>query len=203
MKKVAVAGSRHVCFGVQKMRQIKNLHEMIILFLQSYITIMNSNQQAYFLDACRNGNEEDVKKICELLPELVNAADEKGFTPLIIASYNNHPQVVATLLKNGAAPDAQDSAGNTALMGACYKGYKEVAEQLLHAGANVNLRNNQDAPALTFAATFGQLEIAKILLEQGADPTLQDNRGKTSLDHALLQENEAMSALLLSYSKQS
>jgi ankyrin repeat protein len=67
---------------------------------------------------------------------------------------------------------------------------------LLEAGADVNLRNGQGAPALTFAATFGQLEIASLLLRNGADRDLHDSRGKSPLDHALMQENEAMVELL-------
>jgi ankyrin repeat protein len=160
---------------------------------------MEANQQAYFLDACRRGDAADVMKICELLPQLINKQDAKGFTPLIIAAYNDQPEIVSLLLKNGAAVDAQDAAGNTALMGASFKGYIKVAEQLLAAGADVNLCNTQGAPALTFAATFGRLEIARLLLENGAAITYADSRGKTSLAHALMQENDEMVALLQQY----
>ncbi len=55
------------------------------------------------------------------------------------------------------------------------------------------------APALTFAATFGHIEIAELLLKNGALTNLKDARGKTSLDHAVIQENEAMVELLISY----
>lgn len=157
---------------------------------------MDSKELAFFLDACRKGDVADVNKMCELFPELINAADTKGFTPLIIAVYNNHPQVVKLLLQNGAHPNAQDLSGNTALMGACFKGFKECANLLIEEGADVNIRNGQGAPALTFAATFGQLEIAKMLLASGADKTFTDSRGKTPFDHARMQENEALMALL-------
>lgn len=157
---------------------------------------MNSKELAFFLDACRRGDRADVAKMCELFADLINAPDAKGYTPLIVAAYNNHPSIVALLLQQGALPDAQDSAGNTALMGASFKGYPDIVQLLLQAGADVNLRNAQGAPALTFAATFGQLEVARTLLEQGADTSLQDSRGKTPLDHALLQENQPMIDLL-------
>lgn len=157
---------------------------------------MEANQFAYFLDACRRGDTADVQKICELLPHFINRADEKGFTPLIIAAYSNHPAVVAILLERGADPNAADNSGNTALMGASFKGYTGVAEQLIGAGADVNQRNGQGAPALIFAATFGQLAIAEQLLRHGADTSLCDSHGKSALDHALMQENEPMAALL-------
>lgn len=157
---------------------------------------MDSKELLFLLDACRRGDAADVSKMCELFPDLINAQDAKGYTPLIIAAYNNHPSIVALLLQQGALPDAQDSAGNTALMGASFKGYQEIVQLLLQAGADVNLRNGQGAPALTFAATFGQLEIARMLLEQGADAGLPDSRGKTPMDHAVLQENQPMIDLL-------
>ncbi|MCW3075280.1 MAG: hypothetical protein JWP69_2349 [Flaviaesturariibacter sp.] len=157
----------------------------------------------YFMDACRRGDEGDVVKMCELFPELINEQDSKGFSPLIIAVYNNQLPVVSVLLQNGAEVNAQDRSGNTALMGACFKGYKEAAELLVNNGADVNLLNGQNAPALTFAATFGQIEIAKLLLEHGADITVNDSRGKTPLGHAILQENEGMISLLQQYNKAS
>ncbi|HEY1020784.1 MAG TPA: ankyrin repeat domain-containing protein, partial [Flavisolibacter sp.] len=58
--------------------------------------------------------------------------------------------------------------------------------------ADVNVRNSNGAPALTFAATFGHLQIAEWLLQNGADMTLRDSRGKSPIDHAVIQGNEAM-----------
>ena len=74
-----------------------------------------------------------------------------------------------------------------------------MAKKLLEAGADVNIRNSNGAPALTFAATFGQLQIAEWLLQKGAQSNLPDVRGKTSLHHAIIQENEAMVALIQRY----
>lgn len=157
---------------------------------------MESNELAFFLDACRRGDVADVEKVCELMPELINAQDAKGYSPLIIGAYNDQLPVVSLLLDHGALPDQQDVAGNTALMGASFKGYETIVSRLLEAGADVNLRNGQGAPALTFAATFGQLEVAGMLLRYGADTDLHDSRGKSPLDHAVMQENEAMVELL-------
>lgn len=157
---------------------------------------MESKEFAYFLDACRRGNTTEVAQLCQLFPDLINIADAKGFTPLIIAVYNNQAATTELLLQYSADPNAQDLSGNTALMGACFKGYQNITSLLLQAGADVNIRNGQGATALIFAATFGQLEIAKLLLENGANTTFQDARGKTPLDHAVLQENIAMITLL-------
>lgn len=159
-----------------------------------------TNELAFFFDACRRGNEEDVRKVCTLVPELINERDAKGYSALIISAYNNQPSIVSILIEHGADIDAGDASGNTALMGAAFRGYKEIVQILIDAGADVNLRNGQGAPALTFAATFGQLAIAEILLHHGADLHLTDTRGKTPMDHALIQENEEMVEMMKRYS---
>jgi len=157
---------------------------------------MPSQEFYALLDACRRGDVDTATALLDAQDDLVNTADEKGYTPLIIAAYNGHEPMVHTLLRRGADLQAGDGAGNTALMGAAFKGYADIVDALLKAGADVNARNSQRANALTFAATFGQLEIARTLLEAGADRFAQDLRGKTPLDHAVIQENMPMVELI-------
>jgi ankyrin repeat protein len=161
---------------------------------------MSSYESTDVFDACRRGDLESVKSIYESDKESINSTDMKGFTPLILAVYNEQPDVVDFLLEKGTQLEVADSAGNTALMGVCFKGYKEIAAKLIEAGADVNQRNVNGATALTFAATFGHLDIAKMLLEKGADIYVPDVRGKSPLDHARMQENWEMYELLGQYS---
>lgn len=158
-----------------------------------------SVEPTHIFEACRNGNRQLVEEIYAADPESINAEDAKGYTPLILAVYNNQPEVVDFLLQKGAKLETGDGAGNTALMGVCFKGYKDLAKLLIESGADINTRNSNGATALTFAATFGHLEIAEMLLKSGADITIPDARGKTPLDHARLQENWPMYDLIASY----
>lgn len=160
---------------------------------------MNNPSNVDVFDASRRGDLTALQTLHEADPASINTRDGKGFTPLILAAYNDQPAVVEFLLQKGADVNAQDAAGNTALMGVCFKGYKDVAKKLIDAGADVNLRNANGAPALTFAATFGQLQIAEWLLQKGAKSNLPDSRGKTSFDHAIIQENEEMIELIQRY----
>ena len=153
-------------------------------------------------EACRSGNVELLNQSYSQAPESINIVDAKGYTPLILAVYNNQPQIVDFLLAKGADVNAVDMAGNTALMGVCFKGYKELARKLIEAGAEVNQRNVNGATALTFVATFGHLEIAEMLLEKGAATDVPDPRGKTPLDHARIQENWPMYDLIAGYADQ-
>jgi uncharacterized protein len=157
---------------------------------------MESKELLFFLDACQRGEVGDVTKMCELFPELINERDNKGFTPLIITAYNNQAEVMAILLQAGADSNSGDHNGNTALMGAIFKGYDAIAHKLLDAGADPNVQNEQGATALTFAATFHRNQVAQRLLQAGADKSIADKFGKTPLDHARVQDNEALVNML-------
>ncbi len=159
---------------------------------------MSLDQNDIF-DACRQGNVEKVEKLYEANPDIINAEDHKGFTPVILATYNNQAGIVDFLLQKGAVINSLDGSDNSALMGVCFKGYTEIAAKLLDAGAEVNQRNSNGATALTFAATFGHLAIAEMLLKKGADIHIKDTRGKSPLDHARIQENWEMYDLLKQY----
>ena len=150
-------------------------------------------------DACRQGNIEKIKELYEANPAILNAEDNKGFTPLILATYNNQAEAVDFLLEKGAAVDPPEASANSALMGVCFKGYADIAAKLLDAGAEVNQTNANGATALTFAATFGHLQIAEMLLKKGADVHIRDSRGKSPADHARMQENWPMYDLLEQY----
>ena len=162
---------------------------------------MNHDLLHDLFEACRRNDRPAAEALLQQDPELLAATDARGFTPLIIAVYNGSPDVAEALLEGGAAPDAVDAAGNTALMGVAFKGYEALAQTLLDRGAGVDVRNGNGATALTFAATFGHLGIARALLQRGASLDLRDARGKSPIDHAVIQENEAMVALLLEYAE--
>jgi len=150
-------------------------------------------------EACRSGDKLSVESLVDNDPGVIHLTDPKGYTPLIIAVYNNQPEVVEYLLRRGARTDMHDQSGNTALMGVCFRGYKNIVVMLIDAGVDIDQRNHQGATALTFAATFGHLEITELLLKKGADTNARDVRGKSPLDHAVMQENDAMIALLEQY----
>ncbi len=143
-------------------------------------------------DAARTGRDE-------MVPALVQAGvdtevtDAKGYTPLVIASYNGQAEATAALLAAGAQVDgAADARGNTALMGVCFKGYTEIAQILLDAGADVNRRNGVGQTALMMAALVNKTAIIDLLLEHGADPAIADAAGNSVHSLAVSQGNAAL-----------
>ncbi|MEB0248877.1 MULTISPECIES: ankyrin repeat domain-containing protein [unclassified Mucilaginibacter] len=102
----------------------------------------------------------------------VEAKDAKGYTPIMIACYNNQIEAVRFLLDNGADINGADFGGNTALMGVCFKGYADIAQLLIYSGANLNQMHGNGGTALMFAAMFGRNDMLKQLLDAGADKPL-------------------------------
>ena len=62
-------------------------------------------EQKEFFNSIREGNLEVVRKHLEGHPDLLMARDERGSTPLIMASYYDHRDMVMLLLEMGAPVD--------------------------------------------------------------------------------------------------
>lgn len=135
---------------------------------------------------------DQLKAALESDSTLANQPDERGFTPLIMASYMNAVEAVKLLLSEGANVNGQDAAGNTALMGTCFKGFTEIAQLLLEHGAGVNIKNGDGASALAFAINFDQVEVARLLLQNGA---VVDDSTKGMIAQARAKGNQEMLAL--------
>ena len=135
----------------------------------------------------------------DVIPALLQAGadpatqDPRGYTALILASYNGRAAATRILLDHGAAVDAPDRArGNTALHGVAFKGYDEIAEMLIAAGANVDARNAAGQTALMMAALFGRAAIFEMLIAAGADPDAVDAAGNDARSVAAAQGNAEM-----------
>ena len=66
---------------------------------------------------------------------------EKGITPLHIACYKGHKEIVQTLLENGSKHENQDENGWIALHHAVLCGYKEIVNLLISQGSDINSRS--------------------------------------------------------------
>jgi len=147
--------------------------------------------------AIQEGNLEAARTILQNDPSLVHQPDERGFTPLVFATYSNQYAITRLLLEKGALVDAQDANGNTALMGVAFKGFTDLATLLIDEyNAELNTQNNSGATALSFAAMFGQEEMAQLLLEKGADAAIADQNGHTPARYAQMKGFSALSSLL-------
>jgi hypothetical protein len=87
---------------------------------------------------------------------------------LVSAAVRGDVAGVATLLRQGADPDAADRSGWTALHQAAEAGDLALARLLLEAGARPDLRSRARGTPLDVAERGGRLELARLLRLHGA-----------------------------------
>ena len=123
----------------------------------------------------------------------VNGRDPRGFTPIILASYNGHLETTEALIaaKGDACLPDRDQ-GNTAQMGVAFKGDDRIAARLLKAGCDVDARNHAGQTALMMAALFGRTAQIDMLIAAGADRTAVDAAGRSAAAVAAAQGNAAV-----------
>ena len=105
-------------------------------------------------------------------------------SPLHMACFHGHKDIVSLLLKAKAKVNALDCEGNTPLCLAAYTCHEEAIKHLLEAGADTELENNSHGwTPIFYAVANGHLGIVKHLIHHGA--SVKRNRyGETPLDLA-------------------
>ncbi len=119
-------------------------------------------------ESARAGDTASIAAVLKKQPELVNARDDAGWTPLHVAVDSGKREVVEVLLAAHADVNATNPAGYTALHLAVSQGNKEIVALLLANQADVNAKENSGTTPLYFATAHGQREIAEILQMHGA-----------------------------------
>jgi ankyrin repeat protein len=140
------------------------------------------------------GRVDEIESILAEKPELVNAKDEEGMTPLHRAvSIFGNKEAVKLLITKGADVNAQeDRFGATPLHVVFTKlgGNKDVVELLVANGADVNAkRKDNGSTPLHMAVDCGLKDTIEFLMSKGADINGRDAIGGTALHH-LAQEGQ-------------
>jgi hypothetical protein len=119
-------------------------------------------------DAARAGDLAKVESLVKAHPDLVSSADEKyGQTPLHVAAFNDHKDVVEFLLANKADVNAKAENGSTPLHLAAAKGNLDIVELLLANKADIDAVDKQGWSPLHSAITWGQKSVEDFLTEKG------------------------------------
>lgn len=132
-------------------------------------------------DLVERGDLEAIQRLLAEDPQQLAAQLEDGRTPLHVAAYGGHDQVVAFLLAEGADVNAQTTNGSTPLHGAAYSGHTKCAQLLIEAGADLMAANNSGYMPLFSAAAGGSVETVKLLVDQGVSVNAQKHGGATAL----------------------
>lgn len=139
---------------------------------------MSPNEEIFHL--IRNSDPESLRSLIVANPGVKAARDQRGSTPLVLATYLGNLPATRILVEAGMDVNAVDAMGNTPLMGVCFKGYVEIAGYLIEQGADVNTRAGNGATPLHFAAMFNQSAMVDLLLAKGADAGAKDVKGLTA-----------------------
>ena len=149
-------------------------------------------------EAAEVGDLEQVKALLKAWPELLEAENEKGLTPLHAAAANARKDVAEALLARRANVRARTRYAWTPLHFAATKGHAPTVTLLLAYGAPVNDKTRNDDTPLLMAARGGHVEVAKLLLEAKAEVNVAEKTtGSMPLHLAVAQGNLPMVELLV------
>ncbi|KAL2901009.1 hypothetical protein RDABS01_026091 [Bienertia sinuspersici] len=138
--------------------------------------------------AARNGNVIDVELIISSNPLAANSRDKHSRTPLHLAAWAGHANVVNALCKHKADVGAAAMDDMAAIHFAAQKGHLEVVKTLVSSGAPVKATNRKGMTALHYAVQGSYVELTKYLLKKGFDLDAKTKAGKSVFDLANNEE---------------
>ena len=174
-------------------------------------------------EAARVGDVDQIKFLFKTSPDLIDATDEKGLTPLHTAAANRQFKAADTLLSLRAKVNARADSGLTPLHVAVRQSDLGMAGLFLTNRATVNARDNFDNTPLLLAVQsansenvdqqfvvgkkFGmtnwggfliqQLQMVQLLVANRAEVNVRNRAGATPLSEAARVGNEPVVNVLL------
>lgn len=157
------------------------MKETLTVLLMFCVFLLHGQDNIF--DAARKGDTTRLKEILQDFPELINSTDERGNTPLILASYRGNYSAVCLLIKEGVDVNKGFGQG-TALHGVSYKGHYKIAKILLENGCKPDEQDVNGTTPILYATILGHIEIAKLLYQYGANIDHKDNTGQSARMYA-------------------
>ncbi|HET8760468.1 MAG TPA: ankyrin repeat domain-containing protein, partial [Nitrospiria bacterium] len=107
-------------------------------------------------------------------------------TPLVIAAWRGHADVVGLLIAHGAKTGFRSAFGWSPLLAAAKNGHRDVALVLLEHGADIEAPNSRGEAALHVAISFNRPDLVRVLMDKGANVNSRNRAGETPLMAALM-----------------
>lgn len=121
-------------------------------------------------------------------------------TPLHVAAFKGHSEMVDLLIQYGADVNLQSEIDYTPLHFATQEGHLEIAKKLLNRKADINLASHNGTP-LYVAVMNDHMDMVNLLLTEAADPNII-TKAETPLDLALEKGNLPLANVLRNHGAQ-
>lgn len=167
----------------------------LLIFLSLLLLNLVSFAQQNIFDACRQGNLDIVVKLYAIDENSINVEEESGYTPLVLACYYGHEDIVEFLLDKVNTLNDKTSYGSP-LMAATVKGYDNIVDLLLAHKVDPNITDEQGVTAAHYAVLFKNYTIVEKLVNANADFTIKNNVNKSALDYAIIYNDDKLNKLL-------
>lgn len=163
---------------VEEARQLALRHPEL-LSLQEPDTVVDGRRDKTALHKAAMWNNKMADMLIELGAPL-EATDQYGQTPLMLATQHRNFPLVKKLIDAGADPFHNTQDNITPLMFAAQAGDLDSAKLFVRLGLDVNARRDCGMTALHFARhAKNRLDIACLLVEAGADASLTNVANET------------------------
>ncbi len=144
-------------------------------------------------------NTEFTETLLNKAPQLINATNNNGDTPLAFAIKNKKNDLAKKLIAHNASINTQNKQGRTPLLEGIMNDNIEGALLLLQHNANPNLADNNSDTPLAFAIKNKKNDLAKKLIAHNASINTQNKQGKTPLFEGIMNNNTEGALLLLQH----
>lgn len=140
---------------------------------------------AVLLQAAADGNADEVA-IALRAGAPIEAVDDRGRTPLLLASAADHLEVARLLVVLGADPDAQDDQQDSAWLVTGVTGSVDMLEVLLPAHPDLALRNRFGGVSVIPASERGHVDYVRRVVSTGIDVNHVNDLGWTAMLEAIV-----------------
>lgn len=120
----------------------------------------------------------------------INTSDGDGMTPLLLAAYHGHLDVLEVVCNRGGDPNKSDIWGNSALHHAAEKGHANCVAFLVNFEANIFSLDNKHHSPLDVANLKGHTDCIKILDEAANKQTSLNPKRVAKLKEQALKDAE-------------
>lgn len=143
--------------------------------------LRNAERQTALHLALRNEADKTVQTLLKHPGLDVNAINQAGETPLMLAALKARLDWMKALVARGALVNEP---GWTALHYACSGPDRGAVRWLLEQGAEIDARSPNGSTPLMMAAGYGESSSVEVLLKAGADASLRNEQGMDAADFA-------------------